>query len=418
MSTVIAKNVQVGTSGTATNNFTLYQPASPDGTVRLANGNSGTTTDLVTVTSAGNVGIGTSLPAYKLQVAGNFTCTYAQIANGTTNEYVGLSLTNAYTSGEGVAFIDSQGRNNVTDSHIFFGHQADYGSNIRFATQPAGTNTDRRVERARIDSIGNLLVGDTSGPSTNTRVYAKASTQDDNNGIIQAASASNSASIIAKTPIGTAQFFQWSEYGVRIGSRSMSGANAGAVYFSTGNDAVAASLDAGRTFRVGDVGPGAGGVAAAIYGGSGGDIVVFYQNRNNTAPYWYFNTAGGYGVFSDARLKTNIEPLAAADAVKLIKNIKPVEFNWTENAGDTSKRISGFLAQDVLANATTEGQKNILTNWETYDAENPDCPKMGLSDHRMLPSIVGTVQYLLDVVEQLKADVAALKAGQAPTETP
>jgi hypothetical protein len=70
MSTVVTKNVQVGTSGTAAQNFTLYQPASPDGTVRLANGNSGTTTDLVTVTSAGNVGIGTSSPVQRLTIAG------------------------------------------------------------------------------------------------------------------------------------------------------------------------------------------------------------------------------------------------------------------------------------------------------------------------------------------------------------
>jgi hypothetical protein len=60
MSTVVAKNVQVGTSGTATDNFTIRQPATPDGTVRIANGNSGTTTDLMTLTSAGNLGIGTT----------------------------------------------------------------------------------------------------------------------------------------------------------------------------------------------------------------------------------------------------------------------------------------------------------------------------------------------------------------------
>jgi hypothetical protein len=53
MSTVIAKNIQIGTSGTATNNFTWYQPASPDGTVRLGVGNSGTTTDVLTMTGAG-----------------------------------------------------------------------------------------------------------------------------------------------------------------------------------------------------------------------------------------------------------------------------------------------------------------------------------------------------------------------------
>jgi len=56
MSTINSKNVQVGTSGVANQNFTLYQPNTPDGTVRLGVGNSGvTTSDAVTVTNAGNV---------------------------------------------------------------------------------------------------------------------------------------------------------------------------------------------------------------------------------------------------------------------------------------------------------------------------------------------------------------------------
>jgi len=54
MSTINSKNVQVGTSNVAAENFTLYQPAIPDGTVRLGVGNSGATTgDVVTVNSAG-----------------------------------------------------------------------------------------------------------------------------------------------------------------------------------------------------------------------------------------------------------------------------------------------------------------------------------------------------------------------------
>jgi hypothetical protein len=56
MSTINSKNVQVGTSGVANQNFTLYQPNTPDGTVRLGVGNSGvTTSDVVTVTNAGNM---------------------------------------------------------------------------------------------------------------------------------------------------------------------------------------------------------------------------------------------------------------------------------------------------------------------------------------------------------------------------
>ena len=73
MSTINSKNVQVGTSGVAAQNFTLYQPATPDGTVRLGVGNSGATTgDVVTVNSAGVTVTGT-LTATTLSGAGSFT---------------------------------------------------------------------------------------------------------------------------------------------------------------------------------------------------------------------------------------------------------------------------------------------------------------------------------------------------------
>jgi hypothetical protein len=57
MSTVVSKNVQIGADGTASNNFTAYQPAAPDGTLRIGNGNSGSVTDAIAkpkLTSAGN----------------------------------------------------------------------------------------------------------------------------------------------------------------------------------------------------------------------------------------------------------------------------------------------------------------------------------------------------------------------------
>jgi hypothetical protein len=56
MSTLKTKAVQIGQSLTATNNFTLYQPSTPDGTVRLGVGNAGSVTDTVTLTSGGRVG--------------------------------------------------------------------------------------------------------------------------------------------------------------------------------------------------------------------------------------------------------------------------------------------------------------------------------------------------------------------------
>ena len=61
MSTLKVNNLQVGQDGTAANNYTLYQPASPDGTVRLGYGVAGSVTDILTLKNS-NLGIGTNNP--------------------------------------------------------------------------------------------------------------------------------------------------------------------------------------------------------------------------------------------------------------------------------------------------------------------------------------------------------------------
>lgn len=56
MSLIKANAVQVGQSPTATQNFTLAVPSSPDGTIKLARGNAGATTqDVISVDALGNV---------------------------------------------------------------------------------------------------------------------------------------------------------------------------------------------------------------------------------------------------------------------------------------------------------------------------------------------------------------------------
>jgi len=56
MSLLKSNSIQIGQSATATQNFTLSVPSSPDGTIKLARGNSGATTaDVLTVDASGNV---------------------------------------------------------------------------------------------------------------------------------------------------------------------------------------------------------------------------------------------------------------------------------------------------------------------------------------------------------------------------
>ena len=55
MSTVKSKKLQVGTDATATNNFTIYQPSTPDGTLRIGVGNADSPTEVGQFNSNGYV---------------------------------------------------------------------------------------------------------------------------------------------------------------------------------------------------------------------------------------------------------------------------------------------------------------------------------------------------------------------------
>lgn len=155
MSTLKTNNVQVGQSVTATNNFTIYQPSSPDGTVRIGVGNSGATTaDVLTANSSGNVGIGTSSPGFRLEVKGpSATAGQLSIHDGTGDTTV---------SGNNAASLLFQARDSSvrTIAEIDAVNTTTNGTGGAMVFQTRISDT--LAERARIDSSGNLLVGTTT----------------------------------------------------------------------------------------------------------------------------------------------------------------------------------------------------------------------------------------------------------------
>ena len=115
-------------------------------------------TERVRITSDGNVGIGTDAPVTKLQVNGNLTVGPVN----TTDQYQGILIVNGKdsSSAETISFVDGRNDLGTADSSIWMAHETDGGSYIRFDTTPAGNrNTDRRTERLRIDSDGNVGIG-------------------------------------------------------------------------------------------------------------------------------------------------------------------------------------------------------------------------------------------------------------------
>ena len=65
MSTVKSKKLQVGTDATSSNNFTIYQPATPDGTLRIGVGNADNPTEVGRFNSNGYVA--TNAPAFRVK---------------------------------------------------------------------------------------------------------------------------------------------------------------------------------------------------------------------------------------------------------------------------------------------------------------------------------------------------------------
>jgi hypothetical protein len=90
MSTVKAKNHQIGSDGTASNNFTIYQPSTPDGTIRIGQGVAGAiTSDIVTISSSGIKLASTAAPAFSAYMSSSQTVTTSTWtkANFNTEEF-------------------------------------------------------------------------------------------------------------------------------------------------------------------------------------------------------------------------------------------------------------------------------------------------------------------------------------------
>jgi hypothetical protein len=117
----------------------------------------------LTVTSAGLVGIGTTSPAFKLDVQENTAQIVSRLLNTATSTSSIATQVIAGNNGSTIYQVDVDGLGTV------FGGGARLGT---YTNHPLGFATNN-TERARIDSSGRLLVGTSSSPSLTDGQYSK-----------------------------------------------------------------------------------------------------------------------------------------------------------------------------------------------------------------------------------------------------
>jgi hypothetical protein len=244
----------------------------------------GNSSNRMTITSAGNVGIGTSSPSAPIEISRSDAGIIQYITNTGSNQ--------AYTA-YGNSDNPPWSQNFNTPGGLLVGIDTDetavvyQGGNkaLRFGTNAA--------ERMRIDSSGNLLVGTTSAVGTVTIGGAQ-------------------------TPAQPALYMQTYPTGHPT------------AYIYRNN------TDAQYCLKLRHDGP---------VSGSGNGYMVLFTDRNDSTvgSITVSGSTTAYNTSSDARLKENIAD--AEDASSLVDAIKVRQFDWK---ADGSHQDYGMVAQELL----------------------------------------------------------------------
>ena len=273
MSTLKTNNAQIGQSATATNNFTLYQPASPDGTVRLGVGNSGATTKDVLI--ATSTGVAFNLPVQSVQTS-NFAATagYTYPVD-TTSGAVTVTLPASPTAGNQIIVFDYAGTAATNGISI-----SPNGNKINGSTAGVGISAARNsVTLCYVDStqgwtaisIGNVA---NFGYSISYLIAAGGGGGSSNN-----SGGGGAGGLLT----GSANVTLGSSYTVTVGAGG-----------STGNPGTSGSNSSVSLTPTIAIGGGAGGANAGS-GGAGGSGGGGNGNTTSNATSGSANTGGGGG---------------------------------------------------------------------------------------------------------------------------
>jgi len=403
--------------------------------------------DRVTISTTGNVGIGTDSPIYKLSVSGNIGLTdgvstgllamvggnyYIQntgaystifqttgterlridssgnllVGGTTTPDTNGISIETSASSG-GLSIISpTTGRGD-----IFFGDTADLNiGQIRYAhSDNSMTFRTNAADRVVIDSSGRVGIGTTNpqGDLTVSNAAAEGiefyAASGGNINSTQHYNRSSAVYVTNKTIAADHQWFNGASEKMRIESDGDVGIGTSSpsaklhVYTGTNTTEGAAHL----RFE-------SAGYAAMHYL----DGTAYYIGQNSAYRslriYSSAETAGvnlaaggtSWGTFSDERLKENIQDIGSV--IEKIKDIRCVTYNRKDVDDENKHETIGFIAQDFVGKFD-----QVLDESKVSDTDEETRYSMKYTE--TIPILMKAIQEQQTIIDDLKSRIEALE---------
>jgi hypothetical protein len=333
------------------------------------------------IDSSGNVGIGTSSPAQRLDVQSALGRILITSTTGTNNCLTG------YNNTGGTAFV---GLDSSTG-----GLGASYGLSVYHGgAYPIVFSTDA-TERMRIDSSGNVGIGTTS-PDSST-FFGK---------VLHLSDSSNCGMMFERTSSTAGKF--------------SIGLNTSLNFLFAAGGTERARIDSSGNLLVGtssgdpDSGIGnkttPGGQRFSVMAGSTNDNITYTLYSTGASAYrFYVGLAGtvfatntSISAISDVRHKENIRDLDVGLAE--VMQLQPRVFDWKEGKGKGTQNDRGFIAQEF-----EQVFPDLIDEWKDPAPEGEEPYKSVRQD--LIPVLVKAIQELKAELDTVKAELATLKGN-------
>ena len=134
--------------------------------------------------------------------------------------------------------------------------------------------------------------------------------------------------------------------------------------------------------------------------GTDNGAMSFYQQTSPVGNITINTSSTSYNTTSDYRLKENKEDIS--DAIGRVKELKPLRFNWIKEPG--KPKVDGFYAHElaeVVPEAVT-GEKDAL-DWEG----NPKY--QAIDQAKIVPLLTAALQQAIDKIEELELRIQTIE---------